>query len=260
MSSKHNFLPKFLYKDGQIINIKDVWFLSLAHDAYQFYFQVPLEKCVWGYGWRYTQAENPLYSVYNCEDNLDKFYQNYQPKSALEALTLEVNDGGWNSLSLPWCLTINPLHIPVTEPYRQTMSSQVGPVNPNKLELEKTRFQQVFTSIETVGYQGGQGEHGHIRGYFMIHHDDFVFHITAGKHQAAAFLKLGYLSVPATFNIFVPRMPRLISHQHLELLAGKGYATDMMTTVYQIFESYFDEVLRQRRISYLASWLGQSSG
>lgn len=257
MTSKHNFLPRIFYKNGCMIDIKDVWFLSFAHDAYQFYFHVPIEKCVWGYGWRFTQQENPFYYVYKSESYLDRFYKNYQPKSALEALTLKPTNGGWNSLLIPWIYTIKASQSPVVEPSLEGVSIQVGPVSLEKLESEKTRLKRVFNSIQTLGYQGGQGEHGHIRGYFMINNNDFVFHVTAGKHRATALLRLGYPSLPVTFNIFVPRMPRLISRQHLELLSGTGYPEDMMPTVHQIFKSYFDETLRQRRISYLAGWMGQ---
>lgn len=255
MSLKYNFLPKLLYKDGNAINLKDAWFLSLARDAYQFAFQVPLEKCVWGYGWRFTADENPFYDVYDNNQTLDNFYQKYQPRSALEALTFEPHDGGWNSLTLPWRCQIECGDSATIELCHNELSSQVGPLNSNKLELEKNRFQQVFTSIQTGDYQLKNGIYSPIWGYFMIRDNDFVFHVTAGKHEAAALSRLGYTSLPVTFSIFVPRMPRLISCQHLELLSKAGYSATVMSTVYEIFESYFDETSRQRRISCLADWM-----
>lgn len=259
MSSETNFRSRLLYRDGQPVDIKDVWFLAIAHDAYHFCFQVPLEKCIWGYGWRYTQDENPFYYAYQQSDNLDRFYRYYQPKSALEALTFEPEHGGWESLYIPWRCTIKPAKPTIVEPFFEGVGTQhFGPVSSEKLELEKTRLQTVMTSIQTVGYQGGQGEHEHIRGYFMVHDDDFVFYIAAGKHRAAALLRLGYTCLPATFSVFVPRLPRLISHRHLQLLAGTVYDSTLLPTVYQIFEGYFDTTLRQKRISMLKSWLNKS--
>jgi hypothetical protein len=255
MSLNYNFLPKLLYNNGSIINIKDAWFLSLARDAYKFAFQVPIKKCVWGYGWRFTADENPFYHVYNDHHNLDKFYQNYQPISALEALTFEPSDGGWNSLTLPWRCQIDCVDSNAIKLCHNQLSSQVGPLSSNRLELEKNKLKQVFTSIQTGDYQLKNGIYSPIWGYFMIHDNDFVFHVTAGKHEAAALSKLGYTSLPVTFNIFVPRMPRLISYQHLELLSQVAYPATVMPTVYEIFESYFDNTLRQRRISYLADWM-----
>ncbi|WP_159789816.1 hypothetical protein [Sodalinema gerasimenkoae] len=244
------------YNNGNLITLKDVWFLGFAHDAYEFCFQVPLEKCIWGYGWRYTPEEHPFFHAFGQEEFLDTFYYRYRPQSALEAVILQPGHGGWESLFVPWRCTIKPPKKPEQHPFIEDGGTQhYGPVSLERLNREKRRLSTVLTSIQEIGYQGGNGEHDHIRGYFMVQDDDFLFYIGAGKHRAAALLKLGYTSLPATFSIFVPRMPRLISHQHLELLAGKVYDRRILPTVKTMFDGYFNEGIRQRRKSLLASWI-----
>lgn len=76
-----------------------------------------------------------------------------------------------------------------------------------------------------------------------------------GQHRAAALVELGSQTLPATFTSIAPRMPRLVSPWHLDFLAGVAYDGSQREVVQEIFESYFDESLRQRRREYVTDWL-----
>ncbi len=251
-----NKKPRKLYNQGQPIEFNDIGLLAVARDSHRFYFHVPIEKCVWGYGWRYMKAEHPFLDFFEVEASLDEFYRNYQPQNTLEALTLGSDKRHWDSLEFPWHFFIAPK---LDVKYRkQYLNQHLGPVMSEKLNHEKLRLITTFNSIKAQGYQPQKYGYPntHICGYFLLKNNDFLFYIEAGKHRAIALVELGYTSLPV---VAIPE-PYFISHQTLLGLAGTAYPEEDLPIVQTIFESYFDSSLRQRRRQVLAEWMRRARG
>ncbi len=247
-----------MYRRGKPIEFDDVKLLTTARDAYHYYFQVPIEKCIWGYGWHYSRGENPLNAFFSCEESLDQFYTHFRPENCLQALTLDETAQGWDSLETPWRVDVDP------KPFSgenklgpEHGRPHCGPVSLERLNLEKFRLREVLQSIRNMGYMTSYyaSADQHIFGYFLVNDQDFRFLVVNGQHRAAALVELGSQTLPATFTSIVPRMPRLVSPWHLDFLAGVAYDVDKRGVVQEIFEGYFDESLRQRRRDCLADWL-----
>ncbi|MCH8506601.1 hypothetical protein [Sodalinema gerasimenkoae] len=247
-----------VYQRGKPIDLDDVRIITTARDAHQFYFQVPIDKCIWGYGWHYVKGENPLNNFFTCEESLDYFYTEYRPENCLEALTLAPQQQRWDSLETPWRVDIKPT--PFTGENKlgpEHGRPHCGPVSLERLNLEKFRLREVIASIRNMGYMTSYyaSPDQHIFGYFLVNDQDFRFLVVNGQHRAAALVELGSQTLPATFTSIVPRMPRLVSPWHLDFLTGVAYDVEQRSTAQQIFDSYFDASLRQQRKAALSEWL-----
>ncbi|MCC5898344.1 MAG: hypothetical protein JJU32_10570 [Phormidium sp. BM_Day4_Bin.17] len=248
--------PLKLYKQGQPIEFEDIGLLTVARDSHRFYFNVPIERCVWGYGWRYVKGEHPFLNFFEREESLDEFYRHYQPQNTLEALTLGFDMRPWDSLELPWHYSI--VFVPDVKDRKKHKNQHLGPLRPDKLNREKLRLTTVLDSIKSEGYQPEKYGYPnpHICGYFLLKDDDFLFYIEGGKHRATALVELGYESLPV---ISLPDT-YFVSHETLSGLAGATYTEDDLPIVRTMFESYFDSRLREGRKQLLAEWMRRASG
>ena len=168
------------YKQGHPIEFQDIGLLTVSRDSHRFYFNVPIEKCVWGYGWRYTKGEHPFLNFFELGESLDEFYHAYQPPNTLEALTLGFDKRPWNSLELPWHYSI--VFVPDVKERKKHKNQHLGPLRPDRLNREKLRLTTVLDSIQSEGYQPEKYGHPnpHICGYFLLKDDDFLFYIEGG--------------------------------------------------------------------------------
>lgn len=248
--------PREPYQQGKPIDFRDIGLLSVARNSHKVYFNVPIEKCVWGYGWRYIKGEHPLLNFFDVDGSMDEFYQNYQPSNTLDALTLGLDKRPWDSLELPWHFYIESKLDVKKRKYGQ--NQHLSPVTLDKLNQEKQRLKQLLESIESNGYNPNQFGYPniHIYGYFLLKDDDFLFYIEGGKHRAIALVELGYTNLPA---VAIPE-PYFISYPVLSGLAGIAYPTSTLPMVQTMFESYFDIQLRERRKQLVAEWMRRARG
>jgi hypothetical protein len=248
--------PRKLYQQGQPITFQDIGLLAIARNSHEFCFNVPIEKCVWGYGWRYAKGEHPLLNFFEVDQSMDEFYQNYQPGNTLEALTLGLDKRFWHSLELPWHFDIES-KLDVKE-RKSGQNQHLGPVGFEKLNYEKYRLNTLIQSIRLNGYDPDKFGYPnlHICGYFLLKDNNFLFYIEGGKHRAIALVELGYTSLPA---VAIPE-PYFISHNVLSGLAGIAYPTSDLPIVQTIFESYFDIQLRKQRKQLVAEWMRRARG
>lgn len=228
---------KLLYNNGLPITLADVHTLVQASDGLRYLFHIPVERCVWGYGWRYTPHENPLCRYYDDPEFLRKFYANYRPVTLGEALTLDIPSPLIrHSQQLDDVLTKRIQSIPRRGAHGLPTchgNNQSGPVSWELCYLEESRLRYVYSSILKKGWCPDRYE-GHLRGFFIIQGDDYVFRMHSGCHRAAALVSLGHSTLPATFQLTEPRV--VIARNPVQS---------------QLFEFYFDPSLRQKRLAFL---------
>ncbi|UCJ11959.1 MAG: hypothetical protein JWS08_19960 [Phormidium sp. PBR-2020] len=244
------------YKSGAPIELDDVKLLSMARDANKFRFRVPIEKCVWGHGWRYLPGEHPFINFYFLEESLDEFYQKFCPANFLEGITFDSKN---RNKSVPKRFWIDKI-IPDTPLCEGGLNEEVygkkthGPVHPKKLELEKSRLRTVQKSIRTYGYDPLISDHD-LYGHFLVKKDDFLFVVIGGAHRSAALVDLGWTTLPAVFLMGLYSMPRIVSEWNLDFLSGIAYSEEELPIIQTVFHAYFDEDLREKRRRRLGTWM-----
>lgn len=228
---------KLFYNQGKPVALSDVAALSRANDARSYVFHVPVEKCVWGYGWRYASRENPFSRFFEDETILERFYEAYRPDHLQDALTLE--------RSLPREVPSVSFAMQLVQPIMPTPwkgkcglgprhgCNLSGPVSKELVFLEEQRLRHVLTSISRHGWKPN-GFAGHMNGLFLVYGDDFVFRVSSGCHRAAALSYMGWSSLPVVFHPLEPRV-----------VIGDGQEDE------ELLRFYFDASLRQKRLAFL---------
>jgi len=236
-----NALAKIAYNDGEPVSITDLHRLARAHDALNYSVNVPIDKCVWGYGWRYTPEENPFSRFYKDDAILEKFYDKYRPTSLEEALMLEspVPRDSMSTLFFSEISLVGPMPALRGHGLSKDAGYQMsGPVSRELLLLEQYRLRHIMASISASGWNP-DGFSGNIRGFFLTYGDDYVFILNSGRHRAAALSHLGWQHLPVVFHPFGTRLVRVEDQPDKETL-----------------KLYFDVALRQKRRAFLDALCG----
>ncbi|MCC5898857.1 MAG: hypothetical protein JJU32_13210 [Phormidium sp. BM_Day4_Bin.17] len=253
------------YKNRNPIDFKDVAYLTMASNWNELGFMVPREKCIWGHGWRCCPGESPFVNFYRLEESLDEFYNHHCPDNFLEAITLSYGNKKSNfvpnpePLKAPWSYTINSMSYIDGQSKKGEKGLGIehghqhnGPVTLEKLSLEKKRLRNVFNSIQNRGYNISRYGDTPIRVQFLVKRKEFLCVIGSAQHRSSALSALGWQSLPVIQH---PNVPRLITEQHLDLLAGKAYPEESLHVVKTVFDAYFDETLRKKRKQALEHWM-----
>ena len=151
---------------------------------------------------------------------LERYYENWQPGSAAEALIgfdnapeALSNAPSYALSTLPWrSLTVEEVIQHVRGWSRSDNSEhgledfQIdvhgykahGPVSRKKGQLEYERTTSIYESIKRDGYDRREG---HVQIWLLKRGDDYLFINRGGYHRSVAMEALGYDAVPAVFKV-----------------------------------------------------------
>lgn len=190
---------------------------------------IPIEKCRTQL-WHSLEADkNPfvktLISYSNGENNsfreseLERYYEEFQPKSAADVLRLP-NNKLLNTLQpiefiVPWenrspkeikgfreNITLkenqeNELRVGLEAGY-----TEFGPITKDKAQVEFKRLIKIFNSIKRKGYREYlHSNDGAISGYFLKDGTKWCFIIKSGKHRSYALSALGIKNIPIVVDL-----------------------------------------------------------
>lgn len=174
---------------------------------------VPIEICVWGYGFRYLETENPFIAFLKNKINLFTWYENFQPHTIKEAYFLDemiLSNAKLQSKTSEIFNEVDYEDLPAfirgrveikksESPFRPSDGIQFhGPASTRKIEWEISRLQTTQRSIEKYGYKPDSLKFtDHIYGQFIKIRSEFRFQILSGRHRAACLANLGIKKLPA---------------------------------------------------------------
>ncbi len=236
------------FNRGDTLRYADVLELTRAVDGADCRFNIPVDRCVWGYGWRYSKEENPYTRFYESEESLGRFYERYCPATIEEAFSSFGSPRHADpSLPLrdPVLTEIWPKASRRHRGLRAAESPHSGPVSRQFLASERERLTHVRNSIQRNGWQPERFG-GYIRGVFLVRDGQYLFKVTGGQHRAAALSQLGWSALPA---IFQPGYPRVVGDWSFRCATHM----DASEPGQKILSYYFDEALRGERRRFLAS-------
>lgn len=199
-----------------------------------FSFDVPIEKCINIYGYKFSESESHQFvkTIKEFETNrnlsyknsvLYNFYKNFQPRNLKEVYFLHSQykknlSKNSNSplLEKEPKILMQPWFSDIIEPFSNGKeikeeglsylqgSQSFGPVTTTKGELEFSRIINTYNSIKTKGYHV-DFFHNQISGYFLKNENDYRFVIQNGNHRVASLSALGYKKIPVIFRFNYPR-------------------------------------------------------
>ncbi len=211
--------------------------------------KIPIDKCVSGIFWKLDKSNPFVSSLYLEDENILKtFYDEFQPSTINELFSIDLdNEFGvmspysfvfpWDEESPTIALKRREI-VALRENARYSLKdltlqegghTDFGPVNFDKLEIEKMRIKKLFSSIQTDGFKEDIFKNdGGIKGYFLLNKtSDWRFFITSGKHRAYVLSALGYDEILVILNVnkktirlgSLDEWPQVISGNYTERLA-----------------------------------------
>jgi hypothetical protein len=187
----------------RVKSVSDVYKLRQISESSMVNFIIPIEKCVWGAGFRYTTESHPFAQAMDSNNafyNLQKFYSNYSPDNIFELFFIDNKDVSSlaKSFDVPWkrsskLKSSGEGGISVHEGVQH-----YGPCSDRKVRFEADRCVSIYKKIKKEGFWP-QRYAGYPRGYFLVSGDEFLFQITgSGQHRTAALAALGWKEVQCT--------------------------------------------------------------
>jgi hypothetical protein len=171
-------------------------------------FSIPIERCRYSDGRRYSYGEHHFLQYYrNGFETFHTFYQTHQPGNIFERYFLSA------PREISPCIGNNPwfAYYERKPPSREAglldsvHGCQIcGPASEERIASEARRLDHVLASIRQHGFRPEMG--GHVRGYFMLRLDgQWVFVIREGFHRVAALAHLGHTNIDARIHPYYPR-------------------------------------------------------
>tara|TARA_B110001454_G_scaffold67672_1_gene65940 strand:+ start:26452 stop:27294 length:843 start_codon:yes stop_codon:yes gene_type:complete len=189
---------------------------------------VPIENCR-SYMLGFTTEGNPFIKTlkeysknksHYLGSTLEKYYNNYCPKSMQEVLKSSDNKlNNYHPMAtvLPWstltpeeklprtCVNVSAQNLLSKEAYKLGLSEKdsygwqfFGPVSKSLGLQEYQRLVTTYNSIKVNGYK--PLEHGHIDGHFLISDDTWVWVSYGGKHRFASLAALNLKHLPVALK------------------------------------------------------------
>jgi len=202
-------------------------------------FSIPIERCRYTDGRRYSYSEHHFLQYYrNGFKTFRSFYQAHQPKNIFEYYFLSAPRKTSASLEdTPWLA-----YCESRPPRREAglldsvHGCQIcGPASEERITSEARRLDHVLASIRQHGFRPEMG--GHVRGHFMLRRDgQWVFVIREGFHRVAALVHLGHTNIDVRSH---PRYPRFIEEADSKFwpLVQAGVLTQ--NEAMEMFEQFF---------------------
>jgi SAM-dependent methyltransferase len=193
---------------------------------------IPTNRCVSNFWYRFGEDGNqPMRSQvkqllnYKGEMNLEdtvlyKHFKNFAPETYGAAAKIRLGE----SLPAPLGNQSTRKYFPLrdealksTKDWGQALLTSrdipewdqnlIGPVSDQKVLSEIQRLTELIRSLSKEGYSPYLFKDGFIRGYFLVHHDEWAFLVSAGMHRLAVMAHLGYTYVQARLQ---PTSPSLL--------------------------------------------------
>jgi hypothetical protein len=175
-------------------------------------FLIPVEICLWGYGFRYLESEHPFIAFLKNDLNLFTWYENFTPNTIAEAYFLDEIDNTKVRHNVSTSGVFDDVGYKELPPFIrgrvETGNKESplghsdgiqfhGPVSRRKVEWEISRLNTTYMSIKKYGYRPDSLKFdGHIFGQFIKIDKEFRFQVLSGRHRAACLAALGIKHLP----------------------------------------------------------------
>lgn len=170
-------------------------------------FRVPVEKAVFGYGFRHGADSHPWTAALAAGPvrglrGLRAFYQAYGPRSFSETWyplpsSRGQPPGQFRIHPWPWTLgnqaTLDNEFAPA-EGRAGAVTGRLGPLSPDQVRYEWRRLRAVQFTVKLFGLRLDQDL---IAGHFLASDQDWVFVVEEGQHRAAVLAACGQETIPA---------------------------------------------------------------
>lgn len=238
----------------RIKNSDDLIRLQEVSEQKKVNFIIPIEKCIWGAGFRYTVNTHPFAKAMQSSapfDVLKSFYNNYTPDNIFELFMTENSNKmqANKNLVMPWLNSPSTTNktgeggIPVEEGVQH-----YGPCTDRKVSFEANRCKIIFKKIKQEGFWP-QRYAGYPRGYFLVSGNNFLFQITgSGQHRTAALAVLGWEQIQCTsWNQPI----RIVNKEDAENWPGVRDKRLSKKNALELFERNFSDDLRNHHSELL---------
>jgi len=190
------------------------------------------------------------------KNKLRTYYSNFQPKSASEALNVDIEYSNRELLNFPPYAMVLPWQSVSLESQKASIESSVikenkpfdrnldirsgwawsGPVSDKKIEIESKRLLYVYSSIKEKGYLRSDKIDGDIIANILHKNEGspVVWQCTIGQHRCFSLTALGFDSIPC-------RVSNIIRREDVNIWPNVKNGLFTVEESLKIFDSFYEK-------------------